>query len=102
MLKTKKFMLIVAQGLIISPLQCKHQCIPPAQTFIRSSRRNHYSQSMALKKSLKDWSFTDSKLSSLPLDPEVENFIRDTFHANYLINQDFVYEINYAYPYIYS
>ena len=78
MLKTKKFMLIVAQGLIISPFQCKHQCIPAAQTFIRTSRRNNHSQSMVLKKSLKDWSFTDSKLSSLPLDPEVENFIRDT------------------------
>jgi len=76
MLKTKKFMLIVAQGLIISPFQCKHQCIPAAQTFIRTSRRNNHSQSMVLKKSLKDWSFTDSKLSSLPLDPEVENFIR--------------------------
>ena len=31
---------------------------------------------MVLKKSLSDWSFSDPKLASLPLDPETRNFVR--------------------------
>jgi len=65
-------LLCITQGLVIKS-SSKHYC--PKDIVYRS-----YSSVSCAKmepiKSFKDWSFSDPKLSNLPLDPETTNFIR--------------------------
>ena len=53
-----------------------HTCIPSLPQTIISSSFATTCPAMVKAKTMEDWSFSESKLASLPLDPEIRNYVR--------------------------
>jgi len=70
------FNLFLTQSLFLKPQKAVRHFCPALLTKVPVRALNLTCSAMVLKKSLSDWSFSDPKLASLPLDPETRNFVR--------------------------
>jgi len=72
------FNLILTQALLSRTEKTLRHTCPSIRFRSRTPVRlfNTTCSAMVLKKSLSEWSFSDPKLASLPLDPETKNFVR--------------------------
>jgi len=70
------FQLILTQSLVLKSQRALRHTCPNLVTKIPSRSLSLSCSAMVLKKTISDWSFSEPKLSSLPLDPETRNFIR--------------------------
>jgi len=68
--------LFLTQSLFLKPQRAVRHFCPAVFNKVPVRALNLTCSVMVLKKSLADWSFSDPKLASLPLDPETRNFVR--------------------------
>jgi len=72
----KIFNFILTQSLLVRTQKSLRHTCPNQLSRLPVRALNLSCSAMVLKKSLSDWSFSDPKLASLPLDPETRNFVR--------------------------